>query len=589
MDLTWNLDTIYTSFESEKFINDLEQTNKYIIKIGELKIEDWEYNKNSIVNMEEYIRLNNEYKKIYLKVYSYAFLMMSIDFNNLEAMNILDDIEDRNMQLVGVLIKFSRWLKGVDNLDEIIGASTYLAEHKFYLKELLLKSKFLLGEKEEVIIAKMQNTGAKAWERFYMELISKTKVSVNINGKDENLSLSELRNLAYEKDDSVRKSAYLGEANLCKSISQACANSINAISGETIATCEMRGYKSPLEKVLVSSRMDIETLNVMMKAVKDSLPIFHRYFRKKAELLGHKSKLPFYDIFAPIGDSEIKLTYSKAIRTIETSFETFNTKLAKFSTKVFENRWVDAEPRKDKGNYGLSVDIFPLQESRIITSYHGKYIDIGILAHEIGHAYHSANLYNQTMLNTDYPTPIAETASIFCETILNNELIKAMPIEEAKVILERSISDAAYYIVDFYGRYLFEVELYNRRKTGSLSVEELNDLMVDSMKKAYGDSIDAETIHPYMWMNKVGYFMTDNEFLNFPYSFGVLFSKGLYSEYIIKGETFVKQYDNFLSETSVNNIVDIARILDIDVHSMEFWENSLKLMESDIEKFIRIA
>jgi pepF/M3 family oligoendopeptidase len=452
----------------------------------------------------------------------------------------------------------------------------------------LQKSKFLLGEKEELIISKMQNTGSKAWERFYMDLISRTTVNVDIDGKDESFTLSELRNLAYMKENSIRKSAYLGEAHLCKSISQACANSINAISGESLTICEMRGYESPLEKVLIDSRMDIETLNVMMKAIRESLPIFHRYFRKKAELLGHKTKLPFYDIFAPIGDSDVKIPYSKAISIIETSFKTFNIKLSDFSKKVFDNQWVDAEPRKDKGNYGLSVDIFPLQESRIITCYNEKYIDIGILAHEIGHAYHSANLYKQTMLNTDYPTPIAETASIFCETILQNELIKVMPIKEAKVILERSISDAAYYIVDFYGRYLFEIELYNRRKMGSLSVEELNDLMVESMKKAYGDGIDAETIHPYMWMNKVGYFMSGNEFLNFPYSFGVLFSKGLYAEYKSKGQTFVNQYDYFLSETSVNNIVDIAKILEVDVHSIEFWEKSLKLIESDIEKLICI-
>jgi oligoendopeptidase F len=193
------------------------------------------------------------------------------------------------------------------------------------------------------------------------------------------------------------------------------------------------------------------------------------------------------------------------------------------------------------------------------------------------------------MLNIEYPTPIAETASIFCETILNNELLKKMPSDEALAILESSISNDLYFVVDFYGRYLFENKLFERRKSGALSVDELNELMVNCMKEAYGSSIEADTIHPYMWMNKVGYFMVGNEFLNFPYSFGVLFSKGLYAQYIKSGQTFVEQYDKFLSETSTNNIADVAKTIGIDVHSMDFWKNSIKLIERDIEKFINIA
>lgn len=183
-------------------------------------------------------------------------------------------------------------------------------------------------------------------------------------------------------------------------------------------------------------------------------------------------------------------------------------------------------------------------------AYEKNESDVGVLAHEIGHAYHSYCLRNEKMLNTDYPTPIAETASIFCETIVNNALLNLVPRNEGFSILEKSISDVGYYIVDFYARYLFEIELFERRKAGQLSVDELN------------------------------------EFLNFPYSFGVLFSKGLYAEYIKKGEDFVFQYNNFLSASSKNNIVDIAKTIDIDVHSIDFWRNALKLIQKDIETFI---
>lgn len=588
MDLTWNLDKIYTSFDSEKFKNDMKLFKIYISTINELDIDNWKNDESCILKIEEFLRLINEYKKIYSNISSYAYLIYNADFQNVEAMNILDDIENINLEVTEAFIRFSWWLRKIKDLDEIIEASKYISEHRFYLEELLLKSKYLLSKNEEIIISKMKNTGSIAWERFYMELISTTQEDITVNGKVERLTLSELRNMMYEEDKDLRKAAYYKESDLCKGIAQVCAKCINGISGEAITINEMRGYKSQLEKVIINSRMDFETLNTMMSAIKESLPMFHKYYMKKAEILGYKSKLPFYEIYAPVGENNMKISYMDAKNLIVSNFNTFSKKLACFSKKAFDDKWIDAEPRKCKGNFGISIDIFPIKESRISTNFNGNYIDISILAHEIGHAYHSSKLYNERMLNTEYPVPIAETASIFCETIVNSELLKTLPNNEALSILERSISDDAYYIVDFYGRYLFENELFERRKLGQLSVEELNELMIDCMRKSYGDSIETETIHPYMWMNKVGYFMSDNEFLNFPYSFGVLFSKGLYSEYKKRGEVFVEQYDRFLSETSRNNIVDVAKIMNIDVHSIDFWRSSLKLIERDIEKFINI-
>lgn len=589
MDLTWNLDNIYTSFDSKDFKEDMKQLEKYIEHIKNLNINGWENDKNTVCKIEEFLTGNNEYKKLYFKIHTYSSLLMNADFQNIEAANIFDEVENKNSELTEAFVTFSRWLGSVQDLDEIIDKSKYLLEHKFYLKELLLKSKYLLSEKEELIISKMESTGSRAWEKYYMELISATTEDVIINGKVESLTLSELRNIAYDMDSSLRKAAYYKEADLCKGISQACAKCLNGISGEALTIYEMRGYKSPLEKVLINSRMDFETLDTMMLAIKESLPHFQKYYEKKAEILGHKSRLPFYDMYAPISSSNKEISYMEAKDLIVSSFQNFSEKLSSFSKKVFENKWIDAEPRRGKGNFAMELDIFPIQESRILANFNGRFNDVSVLAHEIGHAYHGTNIYNQTMLNTEYPAPIAETASILCETILNNQLLERLPRDEAIIVLESSISNDLYFIVDFYGRYLFENELFNRRKSGSLTIDELNELMVNCMKEAYGDSIEAETIHPYMWMNKVGYFMAGNEFLNFPYSFGVLFSKALYAQYLKEGEIFVRQYDKFLSETSTNSITDIAKIMGVDVHSMGFWRNSLKLIERDIEKFIKIV
>lgn len=589
MDLTWNLDSIYTSFNSQKFKNDMEQLERYIEYIKKLDINNWEVDEKAVCKIEEFLSCNNEYKKIYLKISTYAELLMNADFENIEAANVFDYVENKNAELNEVIVSFSRWLKRVQQLDRIIEKSQYLLEHKFYLNELLLKSKYLLSEKEELIVSKMENTGSKAWEKYYMELISTTTEDITINGKVESLTLSELSSMAYDNESSLRKLAYYKAADLCEGISKACAKCINGISGEALMIYEMRGYKSPLEKVLINSRMDFETLSIMMSAIKESLPLFHKFYKKKAEILGHNSKLPFYDIYAPVTKGNAKVSYKEAEELIVSSFYNFSEKLSCFSKKTFENKWIDAEPRKGKGNFGLELDVFPIQESRILTNFNGRYNDVSVLAHEIGHGYHGTNIYNQTMLNTEIPVPIAETASILCETILNNELMKKLPQHEAIAILESSISTDLYFIVDFYGRYLFENELFQKRKSGALSVDELNELMINCMKKAYGDSVEAESIHPFMWMNKAGYFMAGNEFLNFPYSFGVIFSKALYAQYIKDGQVFSKVYDKFLSQTSTNNIADLAKTISIDVNSIDFWRSSLKIIERDVEKFISIA
>lgn len=588
MDLTWNLDKIYTSFDSEDFKNHMELIKEYVDSLKRLDIHSWEKDESCVLKIEEFLKSINEYKKIYSRLYSYAYLVFNVDCENVKAMNTLDYLDNINSEITDTFIKFSWLLKKVEDLHGIISASEYLSEHKFYLKELMVKSKYLLSDKEETIISRIKNTGSKAWERLYMELIATTEERITINGKVEAATIAELRNMLYESDGHLRKTAYYKEVDLCKELSQVCAKCINAISGEALAVCELRGYNSPLEKVLINSRMDIETLNTMMKAIKEALPVFHKYFVKKAEILGYNSKLPFYEIYAPVSKSTRKVTYAEAKDLIVSSFNTFSQKLSSFSKKAFEDKWIHAKPSKGKGNFGLSVDIFPIKESRISTNFSENYVDVSILAHEIGHAYHSSKLYEETMVNTDYPIPIAETASIFCETILNNELLKTLPKSETLTILERSISDAAYYIVDFYGRYLFERELFNRRKSAPLPLEELNELMIHCMREAYGDSIEIETIHPYMWMNKPGYFMVDNEFLNFPYSFGVLFSKGLYAEYIKRGQGFAHEYDKFLGKTSINTVETLAKTMNIDVHSIEFWKSSLELIERDIEKFISI-
>lgn len=588
MQLTWDLSSIYPGFHSESFLRDRRHVEEITGEFAAWAASQLQDVQDASGVMEQFLKRYNAYKSIYLRLFSYAELVFSADSSNAEAVNLMDELEEVSSGAEEARVSFSKWLAGVgaEELEASLSDNAYLAEHRFYLHELQMKSRHLLSAEGEAVIARMQANGSKAWERLYMRTLSTLRVDVQIDGKDRIMSLADLRNLAYDSDAAVRKAAAAAEGEACRSVAEQSAACINAVTGEAAAVYELRGYTSPLHKVLEASRMDEATLEVMLQAIRESLPVFHRYYKKKAELLGHSGALPFYDIFAPVGgEGSGVITYEQAQAMIVSGFSSFSPELGAFAQKVFEQRWIDAEPRSGKGSFGMCVDIIPIGESRMITSFHGNYIDVSVLAHEIGHAYHSSRLAGQSMVNTDYPVPVAETASIFCESLISGELLQSAPAGEAAAILERSLADAGYYIVDFYARYCFESSLYERRQSGNLSVDELNALMLESMTAAYGESVLSDSIHPYQWISKAGYYMAGNEFLNFPYSFGLLFSKGLYAQYKKQGQPFVSRYEQFLSASSTRNIADAARLMDIDVHSLAFWRDALQLIAGDVRKF----
>lgn len=585
--MNWDLERIYSSIDSQEFNSDFNKLSKHIASVSQWCDENFNDNNEAENKIEVFLKLNNEYRNLYFKLFCYTYLLISIDNEDDEAMNMIDELDVKNDEFMNIYVTFVKWLKNVGDLEQIVESSKYLSEHKFYLNETSLKSKYMLSRDEEEIINKMQRTGSRAWQRLYIETLAGANVKIQIDGKLKTMSLGELKNMAYQKDSSLRKLASKKEMKACKNISKTISSCINELSGEAITICEMKGYESVIHKVLLEARVDYETLNTMIKVIEENLVIFHKYYKTKAKVLGNGNKINFYDIYAPIGTANGKISYKDSQNLIVSSFTKFSDDLGNFAKKAFYEKWIDAEPSSKKSNYAISVDIFPIKESRIMTNFSGNYIDTSILAHEIGHAYHSYCLKDEELLNTDYPIPMAETASIFCETIINNELINNVGAEDKVTILERHISDIAYYIVEMYGRFLFECELFERRKTGILSVEELNEIMAKSMEKVYGRTINKNTINEYSWVNNAGFYMAGSEFLNFPYIFGVLFSKGLYAEYLKSKEGFVQDYKKFLKLTSTNNIYDVAKFMNIDIKSREFWEGAFKIIETYIEEFIR--
>jgi oligoendopeptidase F len=322
----------------------------------------------------------------------------------------------------------------------------------------------------------------------------------------------------------------------------------------------------------------------MWSAVVKKLPELQKYFTKKAKILGHTGGLPFYDLFAPVGE-DMKFTLEEARDFVIDSFYGFSKELGDFAKNAFEKHWIDLMPSEGKVGGAFCESIHPIKQSRVMTNFGGTFNDVVTIAHELGHAFHDTFLYNASEINSFYPMPIAETASTFCEAIVVNSTLKNATGEQARAVLENDLMGLIQSVVDIYSRFLFESEVFEKRANGSLSATELNEIMIKAQKAAYGSGLDGNCLNSGMWVCKPHYYDADFNYYNFPYAFGVLLSKALYARYEKEGESFVPLYYKFLTATATMPLAKVAEIAGCDLYSEEFWESGLELIVEEIERF----
>jgi pepF/M3 family oligoendopeptidase len=347
----------------------------------------------------------------------------------------------------------------------------------------------------------------------------------------------------------------------------------------------MRKYDSVLDMTLYNSRMDRPTLDALLAAMRESLPIFAQYFAHKAKLLGHTSGLPFYDLFAPVGAVDMLYTKEQAAEFVHKQFAAFGSDLGDFATRCFEHNWIDWLPKDGKVGGAFCMNVHAIGQSRVLHNYDNSFSDVLTLAHELGHAYHGDALAASSLLNSRYSSPIAEVASTFCETLVCAAALKTAKPQERMVIIENSLQGSSQVIVDILSRFLFEDEIIRRRDKGSLSVDELKGIMLDAQKQAYGDSLSC--YHPYMWACKGHYYNADNNYYNYAYAYGLLFAKGLYNIYLKEGAPFADKYRKLLTATGCNNLYDVGMSVGINVHDIEFWRGSLAVIKAEVEQFCK--
>jgi pepF/M3 family oligoendopeptidase len=412
--------------------------------------------------------------------------------------------------------------------------------------------------------------------------------TVPVTDRGETINLSTVRNLAYDADPQVRKDAYEAEIACYDRIRDAVAFALNSIKLETISDCELRGYESPLARTLKHSHMERSTLDAMFAAIDAYLPKFWKYLKTKAKLLGYENGLPWYELFAPMGKTSTKFTAEQAREYLVNLFAGFDKELSDMVATAFDEAWIDFYPRDGKAGGAFCADVNCIGQSRILTNFDGQFGDVLTLAHELGHAFHNVCIRSHRTLNHDYSMPVAETASTFNECVVMAAAISGAADKEEKLaLLESQLQDATQCICDIYSRYRFETAVFENREQQFMMADDLCAMMEKAQKESYGDGLDANCQHPYMWVCKSHYY--GPTFYNFPYAFGGLFARGLYAQYEKEGAAFVPKYKKLLYTTPIATAEDTAKVAGIDLSDEGFWRSALQMIADQIDEFCKLV
>jgi len=522
----------------------------------------------------------------------YLEAFVTTDSRNTAAMRALSEFEQISVQANVLNTKFQAWIGKLGKAAVKKAAKTNASAkaHEFALNENVEQSKYMMSEAEEILAAELTLSGGNAFGKLQGTITSQLSVDFELDGKLQKLPMPALINLRSHPDELTRRRGYEAENIAWEGVKETLAACMNGVKGEALTLNKKRGREDAIHSSIDMARLDRATLNAMLGAMKDSFPMFQKYFKHKAKLLG-KEKLAWWDVSAPMGKTDKVYSFEEARNFIISNFNQFSPELGAFAQRAFDNNWIDAEQREGKRGGAFCMGIAGVKESRILSNFDGSFDQVSTLAHELGHAFHNecANQAGKTQIQQSTPMTLAETASIMCETIVTEAVLKQVTDpEEILAVLEAQMNNASAIIVDIYSRYLFEKEVFERREKSELSADDLNDIMERAQKATYGEGLDERYLQKFMWTWKPHYYSSGLSFYNYPYAFGLLFATGLYAIYQKRGADFVPDYKNLLASTGENRAAEIADRFGINIRTKKFWTDSLAIIGTRVERYCEL-
>ena len=570
----WDMSPVFPSLESEEFDREFEEVSNVLSGLE----GEFEGLRERVAVGEALDRCNDLLRRL-TTLRTYVSAHTTTDSRNELALGRASELDPLISRFGKLMKRVVAWF-GESDPEKLLSESEQAREHEFFIRRAKTAAEHQMDSPLEGLASDLEMTGSVAWQRLHSNITSQLVVSVN----GATIPMSAARALASDPDRAIRKAAYEAELEAWKRVEVPLSAAMNSIKGETLTLGRRRGWATPLEAALFITHIDQRTLDAMRAAARRAFPDFRRYLKIKAKALGLE-RLAWFDMAAPVPGFSQTWAYSKAEDFIRDEFGSYSSKLGNFAKRAIQERWIDAESRPGKvdGAYCSSIR---RDESRVLLNYKPSFDSVSTFAHELGHGYHNLCLAERTPIQRMTPMTLAETASIFCETVVRNAVQEnGSPAERGEAV-QGALQGATQTVVDITSRFLFETSVFEQRPQRELSARELCEMMLDSQRQTYGDGLDDRYLHPYMWAVKGHYY--SRYYYNFPYMFGLLFGLGLYAIYEQDRESFKDRYDGLLSSTGMADAATLAAGFGIDLRSEEFWEGSLNRIRADVDLFERL-
>ena len=594
----WNLTNIYASLQDPQLQSDLQWLQQETASLETYYAEKLQPVINAPVEpavLNGYLnQLTDRLNALLITsrtIGSYLNGLTSTDSYDKQAEQLMSRFRIEQLPMNQLFIKLRAWLGA---LGEALPAALELPgsakDSAFYLLEQAEKSRYMMSQPEEVLASQLTLSGGSAFGNLQGVLTSQKTVEFEIDGETKALPMPALINLRSHPSADVRERAYHAEMAAWETLKEPLAACLNGVKGEANTLDRKRGYRDSLEASLSTSRIDQETLDAMIGAIEDSLPMFRGYFQAKARHLGTE-KLPWWSLFAPLGRTDRTFTFAQARDLILANFAQFSPELESFARQAFDENWIDAESRPGKRGGAFCMGILRTRESRVMCNFDGSLDQVMTVAHELGHGFHNYCTFQagKKPLQAYTPMTLAETASIMNETILFHALLKEVGSREEELsLLETKLNGDSQVVVDILSRFYFEREVFSRRLKATLSADEINAVMLQAQKDSYGDGLDPQILNPFAWAWKPHYYSPGLSFYNYPYTFGLLFGTGLYAIYQERGADFIADYKQLLASTGEASAADLASRFGIDIRSRDFWKSSLDQTAALVERYSQL-
>ena len=593
--MTWDLTSYFPEFDGAEMRGFKEAIRADISALIQAAAELPELNESSAAAWEDILLRSEGLSRRMSHLGSYVSCLASSDGRNEAYLREEAEITRVRAELAKVRIELLRAFKNVsDATFAELSARPSLAGAQNYLNRLREEARRAMSSEQEGLATELGIDGIQAWGQLYNTISSKLEFDMAFpDGPRKRLPMSQRRSLMDDPDRRVRQAAFDGGNAAWQTVEDTAASALNAIAGTRLTLNRHRGVNHFLDIALFQAAITRKTLDALFEALFANLEIPRRILYFKAKVMG-LAALAWYDLGAPLDlPGEEQLSWDKAKAMVGESFARAYPALGDFFRKcVIAQNWVDWEPRQGKRPGGFCTSSMLSKESRIFMTYNESLGDVLTLAHESGHAYHGFLMRDVRPHARGYPMTLAETASTFGEQVLMNGLLDdpAVTDREKAQILDVEVGHGAIYLLDIPVRYEFEKAFYEKRAEGPLSVTQLKNLMVETQRRVLGDTLERGGEDPYFWASKLHFYITGLTFYNFPYTFGYLLSRALYSKFREEGSGFLIAYEEFLrlagSDTAENVV---KRTVGEDIEKPDFWAAGIRSLEVPLTRLETLA